>query len=96
MEFLPSSNLNILNRGNEHTFVTCNRKKVNDQTLGTNKIVNLVCNWHVSHEPSISDHRYLHFQIGNISINQVTFTNPRRTNWESYKDKLKVNLGTLA
>jgi hypothetical protein len=58
MEFLVSSNLNILNRSNKHTFVVCNRKKVIDLTLGTNKIGDLVSDWHVSDEPSLSDHRY--------------------------------------
>jgi splicing factor 45 len=37
MEFLVSSNLNILNHGNEPTFVVCNRREVIDLTLGTNK-----------------------------------------------------------
>jgi hypothetical protein len=46
-----SSNLNILNHGNEPTFVVCNRKEVIEQTLGTNKISNLVSDLHVSGEP---------------------------------------------
>jgi hypothetical protein len=96
IEFLVSSFLNILNHGNKPTFVVCNRRDVIDLTLGTNKIVNLVSNWHVSDEPSLSDHRFICFQIGNISINQVTFRNPRRTNWELYKDDLKVNLEILS
>jgi hypothetical protein len=96
MEFLVSSNLNILNHGNEPTFFVFYRKEVIDLTLATNKIVNLISNWHVSDEPSLSDHRYICFQIGNISINQATFRNPRRTSWESYKDNLKVNLETLS
>jgi hypothetical protein len=75
--------------------VVSNRKDVIDITLGTNEIANLVSNWHVSDETSLSDHRYICFQIGNISINQVTYRNPRRTNWESYKDDLKGNLETL-
>jgi hypothetical protein len=95
MEYLVSSNRNILNHSNEPTFVVSNRKEVIDLTLGTNKIANLVCNWHVSDETSLSDHRYICFQVGNISINQVTYRNPRRTNWESHKDDLKVNLKTL-
>jgi hypothetical protein len=48
MEYPVSSNLNILNHGNEPTFVICNKKKVINLTLGTNKIVSLVSNWHVS------------------------------------------------
>jgi hypothetical protein len=95
MEFLVSSKLNILNQGNELTFVVCNRKEVIDLTIGTNKIGNLVSNWHVSGEPSLSDHRYISFQIGNITTERVTFRNPRRTNWESYKDDLNVNLEIL-
>jgi hypothetical protein len=59
IKFLVSSNLNILNQGNEPIFVVCNRKEVIDLTLGTNNIGNLVSNWHVSGEPSFSDHRYI-------------------------------------
>jgi hypothetical protein len=97
VEFLvSSSNLNILHHGNKPTCVVCKRKEVIDLTLGTNKIANLVSSWHVSDEPSLLDHSYIWFQLGNISINQVTFRDPRRTNWELYKDKLKVNLETMS
>jgi hypothetical protein len=65
-------------------------------TLGTNKVGNLVSNWHVYDEPSLSDHRYIFFQIGIITTNQVTFRDPRRTNWESYKENLKVSLETIS
>jgi hypothetical protein len=96
MEFLVSLNLNILNRGKEPAFVVHNRKEVVDLTLGTNKIGDLVSNWHVSDEPSLSDHRYICFQIGNITTNYVTFRNPKRTKWESYKDGLKGNLEIIS
>jgi hypothetical protein len=96
LEFLVRLNLNILNHGNEPIFVVCKRKEVTDLTLRTNTIGNLVSNRHVSNEPSLSDHRYTRFQIGNITTNQVAFRNPRRTNWESYKDDLKVNLEIIS
>jgi hypothetical protein len=38
MEFLVSSNLNILNHGNKSTFVVCNRKEVTDLTLGNKEL----------------------------------------------------------
>jgi hypothetical protein len=95
MVYLVSSNLYILNCGNEPTFVVNNRKEVIDLTLGTNEIANLVCNWHVSDETSLSDHRYICFELGNISINQVTYRNTSRTNWESYNDDPKWNLENL-
>jgi hypothetical protein len=56
-EYLVSSNLDILNRGKEPTFVITNRKEVIDLTLGTNHIGNLVRDWHVSDESFVSDHR---------------------------------------
>ena len=37
MEYLVSTNFNILNRGNKPTFVIINRKDVIDMTLGTDK-----------------------------------------------------------
>ncbi|PNF43663.1 hypothetical protein B7P43_G16173, partial [Cryptotermes secundus] len=44
MEFLVSSNLDILNHCNDPNFVVCNKKEVIDLTLGTNNIENLVRN----------------------------------------------------
>jgi hypothetical protein len=54
--------------------------KVTDLTLGTNKIGKMVSNWHVSDEPSLSYHRYICFEVGNINMNQVTFRDTRRIN----------------
>jgi hypothetical protein len=42
MEYLVSSNLNILNQGKEPTLVIHNRNEVIDLTLGTNRIGNLI------------------------------------------------------
>ena len=95
MEYLASSKLNILNKGNEPTFVVCNRLEVIDLTLGTNKIGYLISDWHVCDELSLMDHRYICFQISNITVDQATYRNPKRTNWESYKDDRKVNLETI-
>jgi hypothetical protein len=51
-----------------------------------------VRNWHESDEPSLSDHRHMLFQIGNVEITQVTFRDPKRTDWKSYEEDLIVNL----
>jgi hypothetical protein len=92
---LVSTNLSILNKGNEPTFVISNRKEVIDLTLGTVKIGDLVTNWHVSDEISLSDHRYIAFQVGDLEVTRLTDCNPTRTNWESYREDLKVNLGVV-
>jgi len=50
---LVTTNLNILYKSYEHTFVVSERKEVLiDLTLGTDKTGDLVTNWHVSHEIS--------------------------------------------
>jgi hypothetical protein len=96
VEFLANSNLNILYHDNDPTFVVCNWKEVIDLKPGTNKIGNLVSNWHVSDKSSLWAHRHISFQTRTITINQVTFRDPRRTNWESYKSIVKVNLETIS
>jgi hypothetical protein len=95
IEYLLSTNLNILNKGNEPTFVISNRKGVLDLTLGTDKSGDLVTNWHVSDEISLSDHRYTVFQVGELEVTRFTYRNPKRTNWESYREDLKANLGVV-
>jgi hypothetical protein len=65
VEYLASSNLNILNHGNKPIFVVCNRKEVINLTLGTNKIENLAKYLHASGELSPSHNRYIYFQILN-------------------------------
>jgi hypothetical protein len=58
MDYLVSTNLSILNKGNKPAFVVSNMKEVIDLTLGTDKRGDLVTNWHESDEISLSDHRY--------------------------------------
>jgi hypothetical protein len=68
MEYLVSTNLNILNKGNEPTFVISNRKEIKYLTLGTSKIGDMVTNWHVSDEISLSDDRYQVFQLCDLEV----------------------------
>ena len=58
MEYLLSTKLNILNRGNKTTIVISNGKE-----LGTDKIGDGVSTWHISDEISLSDHRFILFQL---------------------------------
>jgi hypothetical protein len=95
VEYLLSLNLNILNQGNEPTFLW----SVTERSLTwhyLNIICNLVNNWYVSDGTSLSHHRYICFQTGNMVTNQTTFRDPMRNNWESYKYDLKVDLETIS
>jgi hypothetical protein len=55
-------------------------------TLGTDKVGDVVTNWHVSDEISVSDHRYIVFQVGDLEVTRLTYHNPNQEN-------LKANLG---
>ncbi|KAJ8972918.1 hypothetical protein NQ317_012656 [Molorchus minor] len=57
LEFLSTTDLEILNQGNEPTFINSNRRKVIDITLGSFSVAPEVQNWQVSDEASMSDHR---------------------------------------
>jgi hypothetical protein len=63
MKYLLTQMLDTLIRGNEPTFVIRNSEGFIDLTQGTDKTWDLVTNWHVSDEISLSDRRYTVFQI---------------------------------
>ena len=69
--------LNILNKGNEPTFVISNRKEVIGLTLHAHNLGDLVTNWHASDEIYLSDHRYILFQVGDLEVTRVTYHNPK-------------------
>lgn len=91
LSFTFTKGLSIGNVGNEPTFVTRARREVLDVTLFSAAIGDNLVNWHVSGEPSNSDHRHIRFNI-TTSLQDVTFRNPRETNWEGYKESLNESL----
>lgn len=89
LEFLAGTDLDLLNRGTEPTFVTSARQEVIDITLCSNKISNLIHNWRVAKEESMSDHRYIKFELEvKLETIATSVRNPRRTNWDSYRSNL--------
>ena len=57
--FIMANDLDIMNKGNRPTFVTCNRQEVIDITIATFYAGNFIKDWHVTEEVSCSDHRYI-------------------------------------
>ncbi|GJQ68737.1 hypothetical protein Trydic_g17269 [Trypoxylus dichotomus] len=64
-----TNGLVTLNRGNKPTFVTVSRAEVIDVTVCTPRFARWVKQWHVSDEPSLSDHRYIRFDIELPQVN---------------------------
>jgi len=88
-----ANGLDIMNRGNIPTFVTPNKQEVIDITIATFHPGNLIKDWHVTEEVRCSDHRYIQFTVMGIDHSVITYRNPRRTDWESFRTDL---LGCLS
>jgi hypothetical protein len=94
VEFLNSTNLDILNRGNEPTFCNSRRVEVLDITLGSCELQERIKDWEVSSEPSLSDHRHIMFKLVG-SVPASFFRDPRSTNWDSFREDLEQGPKTV-
>ena len=79
-EFLDTTNLEILNQGNEPTFCNVSRQEVTDITLGSYGLLESITGSEVSQDPSLSDHRRTLFTLQGSFPAQL-IRNPRGTDW---------------
>jgi hypothetical protein len=91
VEFLNSTDLEILNQGNEPTFCNSKRVEVLNITLGSCELLERIKDWEVSSEPSLSDYRHIMFKLVG-SVPASFFRDTRSTNWDSFQEDLE---GTL-
>ena len=92
LEYLASTDLEILNKGSEPTFCTAVRREVLDLTICSRQIVEEVTNWRVSTEPSLSDHRQIIFRLDKVRPRVICVRNPKMTNWDSFRSDLGISL----
>lgn len=90
IEFISTTNLEILNRGNTPTFFNKNRSEVIDITLASSEISNNILNWEVSKEETLSDHRLITYKLCVGSPREIPFRNPRSTNWEKFAHDVSI------
>lgn len=95
VEFLATTNLEVINHGNAPTFVTKSRKEVLDVTFASAQFLNRLVNWHVSPDETASDHREINFDILVEKEAFRPFKNPRKTNWNGYIATLDDYLGEM-
>ncbi|GJQ85857.1 hypothetical protein Trydic_g15317 [Trypoxylus dichotomus] len=74
--------------GNKPTFVTVSRTEVIDVTVCTLRFARWVKHWHVSDEPSLSDHRYIRFDIELQQVSKMSYRNPGNCTWDAYRERL--------
>lgn len=84
VEYLFTTNLNIINTGSTPTFVNRRSKTIIDLTLATEETSKHISNWHVSSELSCSDHRWIRFDIQVNTLAAVPKRNPRKTDRVQY------------
>lgn len=89
LNFIHTSRLLIANEGSEPTYVGPNSDSVIDMTLFDGAVIS---KWKVSETASLSDHRYIDFSILiNPARKSKPFKNPKRTDWEKYREFLSIN-----
>jgi hypothetical protein len=92
VEFLISSNLEILDQGNEPTFCNGYRQVVIGITMGSFGLLESNTSWAVYSEPSLFDYR--HFQLtlrGSVPV-RLLIRKPRGANWGSFREGLRDRL----
>lgn len=95
LQYLSTTNLEILNKGSKPTFVTARRQQVIDLTLGTPRVASWMEGWRVGDVDTLSDHRRILFNIKGGEAQNCTsaYRNPRTTDWNSYREALVGRLG---
>jgi hypothetical protein len=91
LEYIASTNLDILNQGTEPTFVTKVRREVLDITTLASSWLNIT-RWRVLRDDSASDHRYITFELASDACEKVKYRNPKHIDWGRYTNNLSLNL----
>ena len=93
VDYLITTDLDILNTGTVPTFRNSVREEVIDITLCTGSFRDKVKKWRVSDEPSLSDHMQILYELESHAPSGPTWVrNPRKTNWERYSTGLQAAL----
>ena len=93
MEYVATTDLEVLNRGSEPTFATRNRAEVIDISFSSKSICREIIDWRVSCEPSLSDHRIIRFRMATDPKVPQEYRNPVSTDWDHYKRELVGTMG---
>ncbi|WP_369199187.1 hypothetical protein, partial [Streptomyces djakartensis] len=90
LDFIIDNDLNICNRGKESTHIFGNglRKEVLDVTFSSLSLVSCIKDWKVWDIDSFSDHRFVKFNVDITLELRPPSRNPRKTNWETFREEI--------
>jgi hypothetical protein len=92
VEYLNSTNLEMVNQDNDPTFRNGLRLEANDITLRSFGVLGRVKSCEVLSELSLSDHRHILFTLqGSLPVCQIR--NSRGTKWDSFWEDLRNRRG---
>lgn len=91
LDYLTSEDLTWSNFGSAPTFDNNRWQSIIDLTIVNKLGESMVRNWHVSSEPSLSDHKFIFFDVQHL----IKVAEPKRlsknTNWEEYNKLLSTD-----
>ncbi|KAG8239375.1 hypothetical protein J437_LFUL018717 [Ladona fulva] len=88
LEYLMTTELQLLNRGSQPTFRSNVREEVIDISICTSNIVHKIKEWRVSEETSLSNHFHILFTLSKEVRQAITYRDPKATNWDLYCSEL--------
>lgn len=95
LEFILKEHIHIANRGNRPTFANEVREEVLDLTLCSETLADNISDWHVSDEPSMSDHMNIRFKIDNEIESKKRGFSKRFVDWKKYSELLTERVKDL-
>lgn len=95
-EWMATNNLILLNQGEKPTFERRGYASILDLTISTENIEPRISKWEVSDMESMSDHKFIVFEISSTAITPTVI---RKTGWlvnKLNRDKVQATLGNTA
>ena len=88
LNFLGTTNLDILNVGCKPTTRNSVREEVLNISLASGRVGTRIRSWRVLEEVSMSDHRHITFELTDVKQKSSLWRNLKKTGWAGYDKEL--------
>lgn len=89
-EWISTKNLVVHNTGNKPTFVRGDTNSHIDVTMSTNTMAKQVRNWVVLEQESLTEHKYIYFEVGRPGTGRRRIGTTKKTNWNAFRDTMQI------